>query len=216
MSEHKKTLRVHTVVAGCALVATAGIAAFASAAGDDPPTTARAPVEASGTARSPLPDATERLRRLGQSQGIQLRAAATRKVPSPGTRVGAPDWVIVPSEAGGACVNTSRVVFCGRDAQSVEAGRASATEYPPDRYLGKDPETGLETVQPSDGTGVRTGLAPSDAAAVVVSDSDGRVLQRQTVSHGVYEVPVPPQGSGARVSFVDAEGTTLTTRPAEG
>ncbi len=99
----------------------------------------------------------------------------------------------------------------------MEAGRASATEYPPDRYLGRDPRTGLETVKPSDGTGVRFGVAPKQAVEVRVLDRDDRVLRREAIAaHGVYEIAVPRQGSGASVAFVDAAGASVARRPADG
>lgn len=119
--------------------------------------------------------------------------------------------------AAGVCAEPRRVGFCGADRATIEDGRASATTYPPDEVLGKDPETGFYMVKPSPGPGVRTGIAPSRSVEVVVLDRDRRVLRRARVAQdGGYEVAVPAQGTGARVGFVDAAGETLATRPAEG
>jgi hypothetical protein len=145
---------------------------------------------------------------------VEVVANAMREVPAPGAD--GSKWVLAPTRDGGVCASTPRVVFCGTDRASIEAGSASATEYPADKYLGKDPRTGLEMVAPSDGTGVRSGIAPGKAAEVVVLDGNDRVVRRQTVGAGVYEVAVPAQGTGARVEFVDAGGETIASRPAEG
>jgi hypothetical protein len=143
-------------------------------------------------------------------------ASGAAGVPAPGARGSAPAWVLAPTRDGGVCADTSRVVFCGSDVASIAAGRAAATEYPPDKVVGEDPRTGYLLVDPSDGTGVRSGIAPPQAVEVLVLDRGGHVLRRAPVSAGVYEVAVPAQGSRARVAFLDAGGETIASRPAEG
>lgn len=215
MNHDMRMLRTRTVVAGCAVVATVGLTTYASAAGDN----SRAGSAGSGSAApaaEPSVAAADRLLELRRTYGVEVVAGGVRTVPAPAAEANRRAWVLAPTREGGVCADTSRVVFCGADQASVEAGRASATEYPPDKYLGKDPRTGLEMVRPSEGTGVRSGIAPSQAVEVVVLDRSDRVLRREAVANGLYEVAVPAQGSGARVAFVDSAGDTIVSRPAEG
>lgn len=147
---------------------------------------------------------------------MDLRTDQMRSVPAPGRDDRARDWALAPTRNGGACGHTTRATFCGTDRESIESGRASVTEYPADEFVGTDPQTGNLLVKPSKGPGVRSGIAPSQAVEVRVLDGSGRVLRRETVARGVYEVAVPPQGTDARVAFVDASGDTIAERPAEG
>jgi hypothetical protein len=194
-----------------------GLTAYASAAGDSSQTASAGGgggVEAASPSQPAAAVAAEQLRDLQRAQGAEVVGDAIRTAPAPGGE-GRP-WALAPTRDGGVCASTSRVVFCGSSRAAVEAGRASATEYPSDKYLGKDPRTGLEMVEPSDGTGVRHGVAPTAAVEVVVLDGGGRVLRRESVANGVYEVAVPQQGSDARVAFIDPNGGRIVTRPAEG
>lgn len=218
MIDLEKALRTRTVVAACAVVATIGVTAFASAAGDGSGTTSTgsAPAAAAQPSRAAEPGAAERLLELRRTHGVEVDVNAMRTVAAPGARGDAASWALAPTRDGGLCAATPRAVFCGSDRAAVEAGRAAATEYPPDKILGEDPSTGYLMVKPSDGTGVRSGIAPAQAVEVVVLDREGRVLRRTAVAQGLYEVAVPAQGSDARVAFVDAAGDTIASRPAEG
>lgn len=219
MNRFKKAVRARTALPGLALVAAIALVTYGSAAGDSSGTesTGSGPAsEAAKPSQATDPGPADRLLALRRTQGVDIVADAIRTVAAPDAEGEAPDWVLAPTRDGGVCADTSRVVFCGTDRASIEAGRASATEYPPDKYLGTDPRTGLEMVKPSDGTGVRSGIAPTQAVEVVVLDRDGRVLRGEAVAGGVYQVVVPAQGSNARVAFVDAAGDTIVTRPAEG
>lgn len=216
MIELKQALHTRAVIAGCAVVATVGISAYASAAGDrskSDSTTGSSPTQ---PPRAVDPKAAAVLQGIAQKHGLELIAGAMRTIGAPGAKAGAPAWVLAPTREGGLCATTTRVAFCGSSRASVEAGRASATEYPPDRFVGRDPETGNLLVQPSDGTGVRSGIAPSGAVAVAVVDREGRTLRRADVTDGAYEVTVPGQGSEARIAFVDGAGETIASRPVEG
>lgn len=148
--------------------------------------------------------------------GIEIVSDAMRTVPAPSSAgANAAPWATVPTADGGTCGSTSRLVFCGADDASVEAGRASVTEYPRDTNPRRD-ASGRWTVTPSDGTGTRSGAAPKRATQVVVIDKDGQAIRREAVDHGVYEITVPPQGSGSQVEFQDPDGKAVASRPAEG
>lgn len=220
MNHRKKAVRPHTVAGACVLVAALGFMAYGSASGETEgrassvaATSSGAPAQAAEASRATDPAAAGRLLALSRTDGIEVDADAARTVPAPGA---GPSWLLAPVRGGGACVDTSRVVFCGTDQASIDAGRAAATEYPPDEHLGKDPRTGFGIVKPSDGTGIRRGIAPPGAVHVVVLDRNDGVVRREAVAHGVYEIVVPAQGSGARVAFVDAAGATIAKRPVEG
>lgn len=232
---HRNTaIRTRTVVAGCALVATIGISTLASAGGDSAP----GPLDSTerllelgresdwGAKLRPAPgaepggpiDPRERLLSLSRTENLGIAADEMRTAPAPDPEGNAPAWLLVPTGEGGICVDASAsgFGFCGPDKASVEAGRASATVYPPDKFLGRDPHTGKMMVRPSDGMGVRYGVGPSEAVEVVVLDPDKRVLDRQAISseEGLYQVKVPPQGSDALVVFTDASGDTVASRRA--
>ena len=213
MIHRNMTIRARTVVVACTLGATIGISALASAGGESPDTNGFRP--APGAQPTGPTEPRERLLELGRDERIPIVADQMRTVPAPGPKGNAPGWLLAPLRDGGVCVDTSRVGFCGTSRASIEAGRASATEYPPDEILGRDPRTGFAMIKPSDGTGVRYGIAPSEADEVVVLDPDKRVLHRKAVSEeGAYQVPVPPQGSDARVTFEDSSGDTVASQPA--
>jgi hypothetical protein len=225
MSHHTNVVRPRAAVAGCVLLVAVGLVTYASAAGESSesrPTGRGVAAPAAEPSRAVDPGAAGRLLALGRKEGIRVVADAMRAVPAPGGE--RRPWVLAPTREGGLCVDTGRIGFCGADRASVQAGRASATEYPPDEVVGTerrrvDPADGtavLVRVRPSDGTGVRRGIVPQGATGVVVLDRDGRVVRREAVANGVYEVVVPAQGTGARVAFVDAAGATIAERPAEG
>lgn len=214
MIDLKQALHTRTVIAGCAALATVGISAYASAAGGGSADTS--PATEQQVPRAVDPKAAATLEDMARKHGLELVAGAMRTVAAPGATRGAPAWVLAPTREGGLCATTNEVAFCGSSRASVEAGRASATEYPPDRILGTNPETGNVVVQPSDGTGVRSGIAPTGAVAVAVVDRAGRTLRRADVTDGVYEVAVPAQGSKARIDFLDPAGKAISSRPVEG
>ena len=218
MIHRNKAVRTRTVVAGCALVATLGISAFASAGGDSAPdrSTDSELRAAPGAEPRGAIDPRERLRNLD----VPVTADKMRTIPAPGPDDNASPWLLAPTRDGGVCVDASSFGFCGTDRASVEAGRASATLYPSGGKLHSiDPRTGIAQLELSEaaktGAGMRYGIAPAEATEVVVLDGDGRVLRRETVSEeGAYRVKVPPQGSDARVSFRDASGDTIASRGA--
>lgn len=224
--EHRtRPVRPRTAVAACVLVVATGLVTYASASGESSDSRATG-VSAAALAAEPQrpvdPATAGRLLALERKDGIRVVADAMRAVPAPGGE--GSSWVVAPTREGGACADTRRIGFCGADRAAVDAGRASATEYPPDEVVGEerrrvDPAHGngvLVQVKPSDGTGVRRGIAPAHAVAVVVLERDGRVVRREPVANGVYEIVVPAQGTGARVAFVDAAGAAVAERPAEG
>ena len=200
------------VIAFCALAATIGLVTFASAQGGGAGTPSQDP---SATSEPVDAAAAAKLLELEQSQHVGLIASRIRAVPAPRGAAGASTWTIAPTEQGGACVNTGRVMFCGRSEESSAAGRASATTYPADEAVGPDSK-GRIMVKPSGGTGVRSGLAPSGTVEVRVVDGHGAVVRSEPIADGVYEVVVPAQGTRAQVVFVDASGNAIATRPAEG
>lgn len=208
----RRGVRTRVAVAGCALVATVGIAAFASASESDPGGSS-ATVRASQSSQDVNPSAAIALLELRQSQGIEIDQSAMRSVPAPD---GKAPWVVAPTRAGGQCAYAAETIFCGVNREQVEAGRAAVTTYPPDKILSVDHATGTGTVQPSDGTGVRSGIAPERATEVVVLDDNNQVFRREAVKRGVYKVDVPAQGTDAHVEFKDTAGKKIASRPAAG
>lgn len=151
-----------------------------------------------------------------RSHGIDIEPDAIRTVPAPGSAGrAAKTWAVTPIANGGMCGATAKLlVFCGRSAEAVRAGRASATEYPPDKFVKDLPGTGQAIVEPSRDSGVRVGIAPPAAVDVVVRNKSNVLIRREPVERGLYEIEVPPQGSGSRVEFRNAEGSAVSDQPA--
>lgn len=194
--------RLRFVVPACGVItlAVAAILVGAISIGDD-------------RGLDPASASVKPIRTYATSKKIDLVSGAQRSVPAPSSAgTNSAPWTLIPTVGGGVCVNTSRLVFCGTDEASVETGRASGTEYPPDEDMRR--ENGRWVVTPSDGTGTRMGVAPSQATEVVVVDGDDRDLRHEAIENGVYQITVPPQGTPSTIEFRDPTGRVVTRRPA--
>lgn len=195
---------------GAMVVATASTAAVAIGGGGTPVSYV-ASIGGQGVGVSPGDAQLGVLAQIDARDDVVLDLNAARAVAGPaGGR-----WVLAATTEGGVCVSTPDTGFCGVSANSLAAGRASASEYPADRLVPGSLEKGHPLVTPSGKPGVRVGVAPAGATEVVARTASGTVSDRAAVVNGLYQVSVPPQGSGAKVDFVGSAGV-LATRPAEG
>jgi len=151
------------------------------------------------------------LKRVAASQDVVISTDRSRVVDGPADEG---TWTVAPAGDGGVCAATSRVAFCGLSSNDVASGKTSVTTYPRDTFLSVDKEKGTAIVQPSDGPGTRTGIAPEGTTEVVVT-VDGEARQSALVERGLYKVAVPPQNTDAIVEF-RASGKILASRPAAG
>lgn len=164
-----------------------------------------------------VPDAARiKLERLEGTHGVSIDVAAARVLQAPAGDPSGEPWVVAPTTAGGLCTITARLTFCGVTADDVISGTAAASEFKPDTLIRFDRKSGRVHTKPSREDGHRSGIAPPAATRIVVRDSRGALVHETAVQHGLYSTAVPPQGSGATVTFEDSTGRTLATRPTEG
>lgn len=122
-------------------------------------------------------------------------------------------WDVSGTAQGGVCVKTQSAGFCADTKEDVDAGRAFAVEYPPDRVVSVTPSRGTFKVVPSTQPGTAIGIAPQSAVKVVVLLDGGSEFDAAEVTAGRYTVSVPPQAVKAHLQLIDASGRILTDRP---